>query len=121
MSAWSLLAVPLCLGVIVLLLAGMSWFEQRLLSPRSLIVYTARSRHMAPETVEQLVAAQSEALLRGRGVVKITTKAVAAANGAAAAVTSSGTVSAAATTTTAAAAASAAKASGQAAPAATRS
>ncbi len=85
MSAWSLLAVPLCLGVIVLLLVGMSWFEQRLLSPRSLIVYTARSRHVGPDTVETLIATQSEELLGNRGVAKVTTKAVAAATGAVAA------------------------------------
>jgi hypothetical protein len=79
MSAWSLLAIPLCLGGIVLLLAGMSWFEQRLLSPRSLIVYTAKSRHAGPDTVEMLVTAQSEELLRGRGLARMTTTAVAAA------------------------------------------
>jgi hypothetical protein len=93
MSAWSLLAVPLCLGGIVLLLAGMTWFEQRMLSPRSLIVYTARSRHVGPDTVEHLVAAQSEQLLRSRGLAKVTTKAVNAATGVAAA--ASGAVAAA--------------------------
>ena len=64
MSPWSLLAVPVCLGVMVLLLVGISWFEERLLSPRSLIRYTARSRHVGPDTVEVFVAAQSERLLR---------------------------------------------------------
>ena len=82
MSAWSLLAVPLCLGGIVLLLMGMSWFEQRLLSPRSLIVYTARSRHVGPDTVETLIATQSEQLLRNRALGRVTSKAVAAATGA---------------------------------------
>ena len=79
MTAWSLLAVPLCLVGMVLLLAGMSWFEQKMLSPRSLIVYSARSRHVGPDTVERLIAAQSEELLRSRGVVRVTTKKVAAA------------------------------------------
>ena len=78
MSAWSLLAVPLCLLGMVLLLAGMSWFEQRVLSPRSLIVYTARSRHVGPDTVEMLVTKQSEELVKSRGPVQVTTKAVGA-------------------------------------------
>jgi hypothetical protein len=69
MSPWSLLAVPVCLGVMVLLLVGISWFEERLLSPRSLIRYTARSRHVGPDTVEVFIAAQSEQLLRSRGLV----------------------------------------------------
>lgn len=69
MSAWSLLAVPLCLGGMVILLMGISWFEERLLSPRSLILYTAKSRHVGPDTVERLIAAQSEELLRSRGIV----------------------------------------------------
>ena len=87
MSAWSLLAVPLCLVGIFLLLAGMSWFEQRMLSPRSMIVYTARSRHVGPDTVEMLVTKQSEEILRSRGLVRVTTKAVTAAGEAAAAST----------------------------------
>lgn len=68
MSPWSLLAVPVCLGVMVLLLVGISWFEERLLSPRSLIRYTARSRHVGPDTVEMFIAAQSEQLLKARGI-----------------------------------------------------
>lgn len=64
MSPWSVLAVPLCLAVVVALLWGVTWFEQRLLSPRSLILYTARSRHVGPDTVEVFVASQSERLLR---------------------------------------------------------
>ena len=68
MSPWSLLAVPVCLGVMVALLVGISWFEERLLSPPSLIRYTARSRHVGPDTVELFVAAQSERILKGMNV-----------------------------------------------------
>jgi MFS superfamily sulfate permease-like transporter len=64
MSAWSLLAVPLCLAVVVGLLWGVAWFERRMLSPRSMILYTVRSRHAGPDTVEVLIASQSEGLLR---------------------------------------------------------
>jgi hypothetical protein len=61
----ALLMIPLSLGLISLLLFGMTWFEQRVLSPQSLIVYAAKSRQARPEQVEQLVAAQSERLLQG--------------------------------------------------------
>ena len=60
-----LLLIPVSLGLLSLLLFGMSWFEQRILSPKALIVHAARSRQAAPEHVEVLVAAQSERLLQG--------------------------------------------------------
>ncbi|MFN2503588.1 MAG: hypothetical protein ABR540_05045 [Acidimicrobiales bacterium] len=66
MTPWSLLAIPLCLGLMVLLLMGITWFENRMLSPRSLIQYTAKSRHVGPDTVELFITAQSEALLKSQ-------------------------------------------------------
>ena len=43
-----LVLVIASLGGLSLLLFGMSWFEQRVLSPKSLIVHAARSRQAAP-------------------------------------------------------------------------
>lgn len=59
-----LILVLSSLGLLSLLLYGVSWFEQRILSPKSLIVHAARSRQARPEHVEKLVALQSESLLR---------------------------------------------------------
>ncbi len=64
----SLLMVLASLGLVSLLLFGMSWFEQRILSPKALIVHAARSRQGAPEYVESLVAKQSEQILQGMSV-----------------------------------------------------
>ena len=64
MSGWSVLAVPLSLGVLTALLLATTWMEQHVLSPRSLILRTARVRNTAPEHVEQFVAAQYERLLQ---------------------------------------------------------
>ncbi|MGI8984858.1 MAG: hypothetical protein ACR2HM_10055 [Acidimicrobiales bacterium] len=60
-----LLLVPASVGVISLLLFGVAWFEQRVLSPQALILHAARSRQAAPEHVEIIVARQSERLLQG--------------------------------------------------------
>ena len=61
----ALVLVLVSLGLLSLLLFGMSWFEQRVLSPKALIVHAARSRQAAPEYVEKLVTSQSEQLLQG--------------------------------------------------------
>ncbi|MDQ4132624.1 MAG: hypothetical protein M3179_05315 [Actinomycetota bacterium] len=65
MTAWSLLFVPASLALIVLLLVTMSWIEQRVLSPRALIVHSARSPHADPEHAEVFVAGQAKGLLDG--------------------------------------------------------
>ena len=66
MNALSLLLVPLALTVVVGILFLMAWLEDSFLSPRSLILYTvrSRSRRVRPEDVERIVAFQSERLLR---------------------------------------------------------
>ena len=60
-----LVMVLASLGLLSLLLFGISWFEQRVLSPKALIVHAARVRQARPEHVEKLVARQSERLLQG--------------------------------------------------------
>ena len=55
--------VLLSLSVICLLLFGVTWFEQRVLSPRSLIAHSVKIRSAQPDHVEVLVAAQSKHLL----------------------------------------------------------
>jgi hypothetical protein len=66
MGALAILFVPLALGVLTAILIGTAWLEDSVLSPRSLILYSARSRsrRVTPEEVERLVAMQSERLLR---------------------------------------------------------
>ncbi len=66
MNALALLFVPLALSVVIGILITTAWLEQSVLSPRSLILYTmrTRSRRVRPEDVERLVTAESERLLR---------------------------------------------------------
>ena len=60
---WALLFIPAALTLLSLLLFATAWLEQQVLSPRSLIVYSARARRARPDHVEVLVAAQSKRLL----------------------------------------------------------
>ncbi len=55
--------VLISLSVIFVLLYGVTWFEQRVLSPQSLIAHSVKSRSAQPDHVEVLVAAQSKHLL----------------------------------------------------------
>jgi hypothetical protein len=66
MGSLGLLLVPAALLVVTVLLFATAWLEENVLSPRSLILHTVRtrSRHVQPEQVEAIVAAQSERLLR---------------------------------------------------------
>jgi len=66
MSALSLLFVPIALSVVIGILIFTAWLEESVLSSRSLILYSARSRsrRVRPEDVERLVAMESERLLR---------------------------------------------------------
>src|SRR5581483_1403712 len=66
MGSFGVLLIPLALGLVSVLLVVTAWLEENVLSPRSLILHTVRtrSRRVLPEHVERLVAAQSERLLR---------------------------------------------------------
>jgi hypothetical protein len=66
MTLLPLVFIPLALGLLTAILFGTAWLEAAVLSPRSLILYSARvrSRRVLPEDVERLVALQSARLLR---------------------------------------------------------
>lgn len=66
MGSLGVLFVPLALLLVSALLFVTAWLEENVLSPRSLILHTVRtrSRRIDAEQVERLVAAQSERLLR---------------------------------------------------------
>lgn len=59
----AVLMVVASLVVIVALLAGVTWFEQKVLSPKSIILHTARCRSAKPDHVERLVRIEAERLL----------------------------------------------------------
>lgn len=59
----AVLLVMTSLLVMVALLAGVTWFEQRMLSPRSIILHTARCRGARIDHVERVVRIEAERLL----------------------------------------------------------
>jgi hypothetical protein len=64
MPAWLLLlSLPVALAIPCVVLALSAYVEQKMLSPRSLILSAVRAR-TAPEFTEQFVAGQFELLLR---------------------------------------------------------
>src|SRR2546423_1472805 len=65
MGSLGVLLIPLSLALVSVLLFVTAWLEENVLSPRSLILHTVRtrSRRVHAEDVERLVAAQSERLL----------------------------------------------------------
>jgi hypothetical protein len=65
MPAWALLlTIPAALAILSGLLAVSAFVEQRVLSPRSLILSAVRSRRSAPEFAEAFVAREFERLLK---------------------------------------------------------
>jgi len=66
MGSLGVILVPLSLVLLTVLLFLTAWLEEKLLSPRSMILHTVRtrSRRVQPEDVERVVAMQSERLLR---------------------------------------------------------
>ncbi len=64
MSMWLLLSIPGTLALLVAVLYLSAVTEERLLSPRSLILSTVRARGSSPEYAEAFVARQFERLLR---------------------------------------------------------
>jgi hypothetical protein len=66
MGSIGVILIPLSLALLAVLLFVTAWLEEKVLSPRSLILHTVRtrSRRVRPEDVERMVAVQSERLLR---------------------------------------------------------
>ncbi len=66
----AVLMVVTSLVAMVVLLAGVTWFEQRILSPRSIILHTARTRGGSPEHVEALVRLEAERILAAEDLAR---------------------------------------------------
>ena len=64
MTSWALLFVPATLVVLMGLLFLTALVEERVLSPRALILRVARTRYATPDHAEAFVARQFERLLR---------------------------------------------------------
>ena len=58
-----LLLVPLTLVLLCTFLAGLAWYEDRMLSPKALILYCAKCRKALPDHAEELVSTQSARIL----------------------------------------------------------
>ena len=69
----AILMVVTSLVVMVILLAGVTWFEQKVLSPRAIIIHTARSRSATPEHVEALIKIEADRLLAAEELAHPTT------------------------------------------------
>ncbi len=67
---YAVLLVVTSLVALVALLAGVTWFEQRVLSPRSIILHTARCRNARPEHAEALVSLEAERLLAAENLTR---------------------------------------------------
>ena len=64
MTSWALLFVPATLVILMGLLFLTALVEERVLSPRALILRVARTRYATPDHAEAFVARQFERLLR---------------------------------------------------------
>ena len=65
MPTWTLLSIPGTLLLLALVLYLTEFAENRIVSPRALILRAITARHTSPEVTERLVVAEAERLLRG--------------------------------------------------------
>ena len=63
MGAWGLLSIPGTLLLLAWLLYFSQLVEERVVSPRALIVRVATGRRLPPERVEVVIAAEVERIL----------------------------------------------------------
>ena len=71
MGAWALLFIPATPALISLLLVFSEWAEDRVVSPRALIVRVANGKHLPPERAEAVVVAEIDRLLNRPGLTTI--------------------------------------------------